>query len=130
MGKERVGGDVERHAQKGVRRALVELARQAPLGHVELEEAMAGSESHRSEEHTSELQSRQYLVCRLLLEKKKNTPDEQAQNCYGDDDHRQEPRANVSEAKRARECPGQTSNSDLTTTTTTPTDTSYIGNRE
>src|SRR3712207_8028881 len=29
-------------------------------------------ESGRSEEHTSELQSRQYLVCRLLLEKKKN----------------------------------------------------------
>src|SRR3712207_8288657 len=27
----------------------------------------------RSEEHTSELQSRQYLVCRLLLEKKKTT---------------------------------------------------------
>src|SRR3712207_8319774 len=27
----------------------------------------------RSEEHTSELQSRQYIVCRLLLEKKKNT---------------------------------------------------------
>src|SRR3712207_8787322 len=29
----------------------------------------------RSEEHTSELQSRQYLVCRLLLENKKHTPD-------------------------------------------------------
>src|SRR3712207_7507029 len=29
-------------------------------------------EIHRSEEHTSELQSRQYLVCRLLLEKKIN----------------------------------------------------------
>src|SRR3712207_7656144 len=28
----------------------------------------------RSEEHTSELQSRQYLVCRLLLEKKKPSP--------------------------------------------------------
>src|SRR3712207_7048786 len=28
----------------------------------------------RSEEHTSELQSRQYLVCRLLLEKKKQIP--------------------------------------------------------
>src|SRR2546421_8098654 len=28
---------------------------------------------HRSEEHTSELQSRSDLVCRLLLEKKKNT---------------------------------------------------------
>src|SRR3712207_7875132 len=31
-----------------------------------------GFEVLRSEEHTSELQSRQYLVCRLLLEKKKN----------------------------------------------------------
>src|SRR5438445_3590763 len=30
------------------------------------------SAPERSEEHTSELQSRQYLVCRLLLEKKKN----------------------------------------------------------
>src|SRR6185295_20005143 len=31
----------------------------------------AGLDPGRSEEHTSELQSRQYLVCRLLLEKKK-----------------------------------------------------------
>src|SRR3712207_6924111 len=31
----------------------------------------AFAEFERSEEHTSELQSRQYLVCRLLLEKKK-----------------------------------------------------------
>src|SRR5947209_12259886 len=31
-----------------------------------------GRQGRRSEEHTSELQSRQYLVCRLLLEKKKN----------------------------------------------------------
>src|SRR3712207_8495034 len=30
-----------------------------------------GDIPYRSEEHTSELQSRQYLVCRLLLEKKK-----------------------------------------------------------
>src|SRR3712207_8673161 len=30
-----------------------------------------GSKVVRSEEHTSELQSRQYIVCRLLLEKKK-----------------------------------------------------------
>src|SRR3712207_8354509 len=30
------------------------------------------AEAPRSEEHTSELQSRQYLVCRLLLEKKKS----------------------------------------------------------
>src|SRR3712207_8947437 len=33
----------------------------------------AGLGRARSEEHTSELQSRQYLVCRLLLEKKKQT---------------------------------------------------------
>src|SRR3712207_6880209 len=33
----------------------------------------------RSEEHTSELQSRQYLVCRLLLEKKKKTIHTQVQ---------------------------------------------------
>src|SRR5258707_8350890 len=32
------------------------------------------SEMRRSEEHTSELQSRQYLVCRLLLEKKITQP--------------------------------------------------------
>src|SRR5258707_11031361 len=36
----------------------------------------------RSEEHTSELQSRQYLVCRLLLEKKK-TPEEDALTSKG-----------------------------------------------
>src|SRR3712207_7820615 len=33
--------------------------------------AVRGRKLLRSEEHTSELQSRQYLVCRLLLEKKK-----------------------------------------------------------
>src|SRR3712207_7622097 len=39
-----------------------------PVGH----RVQIGVEGHgRSEEHTSELQSRQYLVCRLLLEKKK-----------------------------------------------------------
>src|SRR3712207_7029679 len=35
--------------------------------------AAAGRPHPRSEEHTSELQSRQYLVCRLLLEKKKKS---------------------------------------------------------
>src|SRR3712207_8226716 len=34
-----------------------------------------GGALERSEEHTSELQSRQYLVCRLLLEKKKLAPE-------------------------------------------------------
>src|SRR3712207_8897233 len=37
----------------------------------EPERHAAGDQAVRSEEHTSELQSRQYLVCRLLLEKKK-----------------------------------------------------------
>src|SRR3712207_8859706 len=36
-------------------------------------ELVAKRAAERSEEHTSELQSRQYLVCRLLLEKKKKT---------------------------------------------------------
>src|SRR3712207_7764494 len=52
-----------------------------PLVHEEGAELEVGSTvpsidpeiSMRSEEHTSELQSRQYLVCRLLLEKKKKT---------------------------------------------------------
>src|SRR3712207_6891707 len=38
-----------------------------------LQHIKVGDEILRSEEHTSELQSRQYLVCRLLLEKKKKT---------------------------------------------------------
>src|ERR1035437_10617346 len=40
--------------------------------------------NHRSEEHTSELQSRQYLVCRLLLEKKK---EKQKQRMMSADEH-------------------------------------------
>src|SRR5258707_2526834 len=37
--------------------------------------ARHASRRSRSEEHTSELQSRQYLVCRLLLEKKNSEPE-------------------------------------------------------
>src|SRR3712207_7674080 len=40
---------------------------------LQLVAGLYGRLGHRSEEHTSELQSRQYLVCRLLLEKKKYT---------------------------------------------------------
>src|SRR3712207_8112265 len=39
--------------------------------HLEESPESTVTSSSRSEEHTSELQSRQYLVCRLLLEKKK-----------------------------------------------------------
>src|SRR3712207_8029351 len=50
--------------------ALVHEGAESPAG-VALQGLRVGV---RSEEHTSELQSRQYLVCRLLLEKKKPTP--------------------------------------------------------
>src|SRR3712207_7538548 len=43
------------------------------LHHIGLEVSLEDFEEERSEEHTSELQSRQYLVCRLLLEKKKTS---------------------------------------------------------
>src|SRR5436305_10337960 len=52
-------------------RAAVLAAGRAELA--EGEAVAAGLGQERSEEHTSELQSRPHLVCRLLLEKKKNT---------------------------------------------------------
>src|SRR3712207_8024182 len=61
LGGEGVVGVAGRGDGQQVARADAEVARgphDQPVG------------GHRSEEHTSELQSRQYLVCRLLLEKK------------------------------------------------------------
>src|SRR3712207_7997459 len=49
---------------------LAGLAAPGAVGRMRLLAVMGPSGSGRSEEHTSELQSRQYLVCRLLLEKK------------------------------------------------------------
>src|SRR5437764_7726088 len=45
-----------------------------------IERLREGPPHHRSEEHTSELQSPMYLVCRLLLEKKKREIQEQKDN--------------------------------------------------
>src|SRR5258707_5566844 len=65
-------GDVRGHTRHGEatfrRRAMQAIVAALPfrIGH-----ERADPEWKRSEEHTSELQSRQYLVCRLLLEKKK-----------------------------------------------------------
>src|SRR5947209_10515413 len=63
-----------RSGQALVRRVLLDLFNR--LGRVGVDadylDAARRVDSRRSEEHTSELQSRQYLVCRLLLEKKKN----------------------------------------------------------
>src|SRR3981081_3697083 len=47
--KQRVAGDVEWYAEKHIRAALVELAGQAPGGHVQLEKRMAGHEPHALE---------------------------------------------------------------------------------
>src|SRR2546430_13543167 len=44
----------------------------APAGRSRHPTALQSHPTHRSEEHTSELQSQSNLVCRLLLEKKKN----------------------------------------------------------
>src|SRR3712207_8060670 len=52
--------------------AAAEDVQQVPLGRGEVH-GSPGPQHPRSEEHTSELQSRQYLVCRLLLEKKNKT---------------------------------------------------------
>src|SRR3712207_7348569 len=62
IGRAAAGAD---HMQGAAHRRL-----RSPLRH---REVCAWIERRRSEEHTSELQSRQYLVCRLLLEKKKKT---------------------------------------------------------
>src|SRR3712207_7513491 len=69
-------------SRPGPRAQRVRVARRVLLAGAELVEVVVGRDvlvgrrlvlqrRLRSEEHTSELQSRQYLVCRLLLEKKK-----------------------------------------------------------
>src|SRR3712207_8073465 len=64
------GGDLRDHAGRQ-RVAQEDVGVAAERDHTLLDARAAGVVEPRSEEHTSELQSRQYLVCRLLLEKKK-----------------------------------------------------------
>src|SRR3712207_8870264 len=59
--------------QDRVQRVPQPRAVQQVLECLRLEHGLHGALGRRSEEHTSELQSRQYLVCRLLLEKKKKS---------------------------------------------------------
>src|SRR3712207_7003396 len=76
-GAPRERGDRRLHARADRPRARREPARADP--------DRATGRTRRSEEHTSELQSRQYLVCRLLLEKKKNPlppPTQLSYPCY------------------------------------------------
>src|SRR3712207_7754873 len=73
-------GEVEQPARKAFGRGPTSARRQAERRERQEHDRLAaphlrhvlGQLDQRSEEHTSELQSRQYLVCRLLLEKKKN----------------------------------------------------------
>src|SRR5437763_10470643 len=72
--RSRSGGEIRRHGAGAVRRAGVpRLRREAGAAVPALGQADPAAAGTRSEEHTSELQSPMYLVCRLLLEKKKNT---------------------------------------------------------
>src|SRR3712207_9024197 len=66
--------DAGRHVQPGDRLVgdAVEVLDDRPQGVAVRRDEHGLPVPQRSEEHTSELQSRQYLVCRLLLEKKKN----------------------------------------------------------
>src|SRR3712207_9312361 len=61
------------HADAGARAGAVRILsrHRSTKAHRSESSAARGNREARSEEHTSELQSRQYLVCRLLLEKKK-----------------------------------------------------------
>src|SRR3712207_8320286 len=70
-----VAADVELHRAVELHAPVLEELGQHAVGdggaHLALD--VVADDRHRSEEHTSELQSRQYLVCRLLLAKKKKT---------------------------------------------------------
>src|SRR5690606_37275005 len=65
----RIEGDHRAHDQMRVQVALAEPRASGPSQCLRLQPG--GDGGRRSEEHTSELQSRENLVCRLLLEKKK-----------------------------------------------------------
>src|SRR3712207_8074705 len=72
LSRPRLSGELERPApgRAGGRRGRRGGLRRARGQGLRAGGARAGAAPRRSEEHTSELQSRQYLVCRLLLEKK------------------------------------------------------------
>src|SRR3712207_8667187 len=61
----------QRPVEPGLHRLVVHDPRALDTGAEQLVDLLGERLLLRSEEHTSELQSRQYLVCRLLLEKKK-----------------------------------------------------------
>src|SRR3712207_8628234 len=70
----RSGAAILIHRPRASKRRVLKIVEEDPpavVVHLHHRHEVARDEPLRSEEHTSELQSRQYLVCRLLLEKKK-----------------------------------------------------------
>src|SRR2546430_13553324 len=69
---DKLGMTVQLRAAASTARAAAPVSQRVLDASAKLERsALAGVLAHRSEEHTSELQSQSNLVCRLLLEKKK-----------------------------------------------------------
>src|SRR3712207_7342146 len=71
----RAGGEGGQDPVRGVRRGQDVGLQAGPVRRCARPPPVAEGQDLRSEEHTSELQSRQYLVCRLLLAKKKTPED-------------------------------------------------------
>src|SRR2546430_717527 len=71
-----IGDELSERRIAGVREEAIERLVDPAfvVGHERLPHPPEGQPEKRSEEHTSELQSQSNLVCRLLLEKKKDTP--------------------------------------------------------
>src|SRR3712207_8810614 len=68
-------GQLQQAVREDVREEGVPRARADHHAAGQADAEQVGGEQVRSEEHTSELQSRQYIVCRLLLEKKIHPPE-------------------------------------------------------
>src|SRR2546422_7440540 len=67
---------------RGLLRGILLLSHQIVKGFMQMNSWAVGTGMPRSEEHTSELQSRLHLVCRLLLEKKKKESTNQQMATY------------------------------------------------
>src|SRR3712207_8670279 len=71
-----------RCGRRSPRRSTPPGSRRSPRSAARTSTTWRSGSGTRSEEHTSELQSRQYLVCRLLLEKKKRVADQLFRNIF------------------------------------------------
>src|SRR3989442_10927141 len=71
-----------RRAHQSLGQAQARIRGQAPEGGLVCPSGFPDRSAARSEEHTSELQSRPHLVCRLLLEKKKKNINDSLPSLY------------------------------------------------